>query len=155
MLSHVTDPISLFVSLDLHSCLDRDNSSASTWTLPTTPKHAKAAEKARKQRRITIITISDSEDEANLPSLPARSRSPSRTPSLVGEGPSEAPDELQEDVSFADYSENEDSDAGATAKKPEGTRRIIEIDSSDSEYDAAAGVITWSECPSPPPIVTL
>lgn len=117
--------------------------SASDLHLPVIPKTAKEAEKARKKRRITIITISDSEDDVNPPPLPMRSRSPSRTPSLVNEEPSEEQDELAEEVSFADYSDSESSEAEATVKKPAPVHRVIEIDSSDSEYDGAAGVITW------------
>lgn len=117
--------------------------STSNSHLPVTPKTTKEAENARKKRRVTIITISDSEDDVDPPPLPTRSRSPSRTPSLVNEEPSEEQDELAEEVSFADYSDSENGGTEATAKKPPPARRVIEIDSSDSEYDGTAGVITW------------
>ena len=109
---------------------------------PLTPQRVSTNRHARKQRRITIITISDSDEESERAPLPTRSRSPSKTPSLVSENASDN-DELAEDISFADYSDGEASDIGLTVKKPENVRRVIEIDSSDSEYDNAAGVISW------------
>lgn len=102
-----------------------------------------SAIEARKKRRITIITISDSEDDEDVPPLPARSREPSRTPSLITEDKSEEQDDLAEEVSFADYSDDDGIEPDGTAKKPAPSRRVIEIDSSDSEYDTAAGVISW------------
>lgn len=98
---------------------------------------------ARKKRRVTIITISDSEDDENAPPLPSRRRSLSKTPSLVIEDHSGEQDDLAEDVSFADYSDDDASEAEAVARKAPTTGQVIEIDSSDSEYDAGAGVITW------------
>lgn len=123
--------------------MNLNSGSAPASAFPSTPSSYKSVEKARKQRRITIITISDSEDDVEHPQLPVRNRSPSRTPSLVNEDPSEEQDELAEEVSFADYSDSENSVEEATVQRPPRERRVIEIDSSDSEYDAAAGVITW------------
>lgn len=102
-----------------------------------------SAIQARKKRRITIITISDSEDDEDVPPLPARSRVPSRTPSLIVEDKSDEQDDFAEEVSFADYSDDDAVEPEATVKKPARTRRVIDIDSSDSEYNTAAGVISW------------
>lgn len=112
--------------------------------ISSTPEQKSSVDKARRKRRITIITISDSEDDADQLRLPARSRSPSQTPSLENENHSVEANELTEDVSFADYSDAEDAQAQATIKQPaEAATQIIEIDSSDSDYDSAAGVIVW------------
>lgn len=92
----------------------------------------------RRRRRVTIITISDSEDDTPVipPKTPTRSRA-------IVESEDEAFNVVEE-VSFADYSDSDGSVVSDGKDRP-GTAllQVIDIDSSDSDNDAARGIISW------------
>lgn len=111
-------------------------------SLSTPEKVAPTSSKPRgrdKSRRLTIITIPDSDEEADqppsVPSTPGIFSPPALVRSLSFT--STSGDNTPEEVSFADYSDKEDDLEQAIAPK------IIDLDSSDSDYDAASGVLTW------------
>lgn len=100
----------------------------------STPVPSTSRKTASKSRRLTIINIpSDGEDEEAAP-VPFTSSLPTSVTHMIEE------DSSPEEVSFADYSDDE---ASPTLPDKAVSKRVVDLDSSDSEYDMAAGVVVW------------
>lgn len=112
--------------------------------------------KTHRARRLTIIEIpSDSDDEKSTTSKqPPTSSFPAPRRPVAASGSMSTLKETRDadlvEMSFADYSDGEafskvptrtNLDEKEQASKP--ASRVIEIDSSDSEYDEANGVLVW------------